>query len=285
MRFLWAVLCIFCVLFLLVSPAQLKGVCYVHIGKSGGNSIVRGLKKMMDLGIIGSSVQIHSTHDRSSLDRTYEIGGMEYTWTNLGGPLNKNIQQCSILSQMLIWVRDPVSRLISLWDMHWETHWHQKVDLNTLILSMVELEKKNGTGLSRLFKTFNSIPHAVTDIAFYLGDSKIFLREDRTLANRSENCQKILLGFSNNTFVGRTEHMLADWDRFMNQTIGVQVQLTLPHTHASLNQRKRLSPTSVGFLRLFYHQDYKCIQDMVDFGWLGVDYFDEITRLDKVYMY
>ena len=86
-------------------------------------------------------------------------------------------------------------------------------------------------------------------------------------------------------FVGRTEHMLSDWEAFMDQLPGGSPRVPLLHTHSTPRQGKKLHEENVEFLRNFYSADYDCISYMIKKGWVDESYFQEITSNTKEYIY
>eukprot|EP00961_Rhodomonas_salina_P071104 954796-Rhodomonas_salina.3 len=221
--------------------------------------------------------------------------------------------RCAQTGRVLLWVRDPVSRMISTWNfqdafaspdaVRAARSWNlvrdneTAVDLESMLTRLASKEKAEDpeTGFEQLYSVLRCTvdSHALLDLVFYLGDmpespgSQVHRLEreiPKTWANKSKGCQAILDQLPV-YFVGRTEHEDRDWTTFSHKITGGRVSYPVPHTHKTNRQQKPLSVASVRYLRRFYSADYACLKSMVDKGWLSTEYWDSITSPDNVYLY
>eukprot|EP00559_Dactyliosolen_fragilissimus_P003416 CAMPEP_0184857370 /NCGR_PEP_ID=MMETSP0580-20130426/2537_1 /TAXON_ID=1118495 /ORGANISM="Dactyliosolen fragilissimus" /LENGTH=362 /DNA_ID=CAMNT_0027352935 /DNA_START=471 /DNA_END=1559 /DNA_ORIENTATION=+ len=110
------------------NPYQ-KDICFIHIGKSSGNTIVEGIKSLMKNGGIGNVVQIHGKH--AGIHETYfqtvttttSKGELKYTvghnYDKYKSPIGYSpsaLVACASTKHVLLWVRDPITRFISTWN-------------------------------------------------------------------------------------------------------------------------------------------------------------------------
>eukprot|EP00961_Rhodomonas_salina_P054419 731099-Rhodomonas_salina.1 len=205
--------------------------------------------------------------------------------------------KCATTDHVVLWVRDPISRLCSTWN--FKGQWRQAsvlkivrslellgkdeahLDLEAMLAALRARHTDDTSLFEDLYLVLKSVQHATTDTAFYLGDAA---EHAERWVDKSSSCQGVLDQLPV-WFVGRSEHMTEDWDKLVMKTTDRQrqVDVVMPHTHATPRQGKELSKGSVAVLRKFYAADYACIRTMVDKGWLERAYVDAITRDDKVY--
>ena len=106
-----------------------KSICFVHIGKSGGNSLVNALLELFMNQRIGNLVQLHGMNTKDQLRQERNTPKRHYTNMSLAayardaqgrlGPLelsSTSYTTCAAMGHVLLWVRDPVTRFISTWN-------------------------------------------------------------------------------------------------------------------------------------------------------------------------
>ena len=310
-----------------------RDICFVHVGKTGGDSIAASIHALQALGSIGGAVEVHTHRDwpghykdvvmpsdeetvqtissgmypRNITNRNAthegrhwwsqesgfyaEAATMVRQFRRFGGPLSnatrQSAQYCPATGHVVTWVRDPVSRLISVWNFVDQ----QKAkrgeplldDLNSVVEAFADKQVDEETRLSDMFDEFVKVSHATSDMAFFFGNSKV---KARTWEQRSTNCEVIAEGSLPLWFVGRTEHFQDDFEALLDKTIEPRLpRISLPHTHSTGRKGKVLSKKSVDLLRRFYKVDYECLRHLIKGGFLGEDYMDAILSEAKTYTY
>jgi len=111
-------------------------LCYVHVGKAGGGTIVGGLTQIHHMGRIGDWIHVHSMTPNEIFQRWIKsrrlcqsprplptVSGCESNWVHPYYPdvpeYCESCHACSNTGFVLLWVRDPVSRLVSTWNFSW----------------------------------------------------------------------------------------------------------------------------------------------------------------------
>ena len=285
-----------------------RDLCFVHIGKSGGASLQNALKHVMQMGLISTFTQVHtravgyrdfpcSVSSLTRMKERHSFGDVPATLMDYG---EESWSSCSASEHVLLWVRDPVSRLISTWHnlaqkpgriciiikeiqerLDVTAHAGSSFDLGTLIRQMAS---HGNEGLVEA--VMKQIPHARAGADFYLHAHR------EGLAQRNTSRQLPVY------FVGRSEFMTDDWARFLaawSSGAGLnQGELpSLPHTHDSnalfehVNHRGKisLSQESVAWLRQYYAQDIAVVEQLVLSGWLPSEYLSDIKNPNASYMY
>ena len=310
-----------------------RDICFVHVGKTGGDSIAASMHALQALGSIGGAIEVHTSRDWPShykdvvmpsdeeMVQTISSGLPPRNMTNrnathegrhwwsqesgfyaeaatmvrhfrrFGGPLSnatrQSAQYCPATGHVVTWVRDPVSRLISVWNFADQQKAERNEplldDLNSVVEAFAEKQVDEETRLSDMFDAFVKVSHATSDMAFFFGNSKV---KARTWEQRSTNCEVIAEGSLPLWFVGRTEHFQDDFEALLDKTIDPRLpRISLPHTHSTGRKGKVLSKKSVDLLRKFYKVDYECIQHLIKGGFLSEDYMDDILSETKTYTY
>ena len=317
----------------LPSVPAVRDICFVHVGKTGGDSIAASIHALQALGSIGGAVEVHTSRDwpshykdiampsdeetvqaissgMSPRNMTYRNATHEgrHWWSQesgfyadaavmvrhfrrFGAPLSNetrlSAQYCPATGHVVTWVRDPVSRLISVWNFEDQQKAERNEplldDLNSVVEAFADKKVDEETRLSDMFDAFVKVSHATSDMAFFFGNSKV---KARTWEQRSTNCEVIAEGSLPLWFVGRTEHFQDDFEALLDKTIDPRLpRISLPHTHSTGRKGKVLSKKSVNLLRRFYKVDYECIQHLIKGGFLGEDYMDDILSENKMYTY
>ena len=91
-------------------------------------------------------------------------------------------------------------------------------------------------------------------------------------------------------YVGRTEYMTSDWERFQTTFFGLGKEgnpdlIELGHSHASSKTGRVLSPKAVQFVRDMYKEEFNCFAELVRLGLLDPYYMEEINSSSKEYRY
>ena len=310
-----------------------RDICFVHVGKTGGDSIAASMHALQALGSIGGAVEVHTSRDwprhykdvvmpsdeetvqtissgmspRNMANRNAthegrhwwsqesgfyaEAATMVRHFRRFGGPLSnatrQSAQYCPATGHVVTWVRDPVSRLVSVWNFADQQKADRNEplldDLNAVVEAIADKQVDEETRLSDMFDAFVKVSHATSDMAFFFGNSKV---KARTWEQRSTNCEVIAEGSLPLWFVGRTEHFQDDFEALLDKTIDPRLpRISLPHTHSTGRKGKFLSKKSVDLLRRFYRVDYECIRQLVNRGFLGEGYMDGILSETKMYTY
>eukprot|EP00286_Rhodomonas_abbreviata_P024959 CAMPEP_0181307066 /NCGR_PEP_ID=MMETSP1101-20121128/10657_1 /TAXON_ID=46948 /ORGANISM="Rhodomonas abbreviata, Strain Caron Lab Isolate" /LENGTH=412 /DNA_ID=CAMNT_0023413209 /DNA_START=350 /DNA_END=1588 /DNA_ORIENTATION=+ len=299
-------------------------VCFVHVGKTGGGTIWHGIRNLMKSNVIANSVSLHAKvfyRDRD-LDTfvSFNTSKVRTRIMRSGNvrsgkdmhkaqriacmyPNRESLNSCNSTGHVLLWVRDPISRLVSTWNFV-KNHSSQsfvnasyanvleaagKVGVSEIMdaedgLNMLveTMARRKHTGLEDLFTVLKAVNHATTDIAFYLGNKTNF---PTSWADKSANCKEVLDRLPV-FFVGREENMVEDWNMFVKKASqGMAQAPQLEHVHQTSVNKHQLSNLSVLFLRKFYQADFECINDMVERGWIDRDYYPAITSQNNVYKF
>ena len=277
-------------------PAEQKSICFIHVGKAGGSTISKALKRLQRFNDIKDYIQIHLKTDRPHLNkRMASFMAQRHEYRALGtGHLNA----CFNLGLTRIWVRDPVSRLISTWNFHDCAGLKKQTECSSMLLSkieetaitrqpniitmgetvhgsvdldstIIEIAETNNTAVEHLF--YRCIPHATASISFYIPDCSNLINSTRT-----------------DWFIGRNEALYDDWDMLLREKIGLVMRhFHKPgHKHRTLTTAgKRLSLRAILRIRSYFTNDYQCIRQLTEQGLLTPAYLADITSISKDYIY
>eukprot|EP00931_Biecheleriopsis_adriatica_P046759 TRINITY_DN2688_c0_g1_i1.p1 TRINITY_DN2688_c0_g1~~TRINITY_DN2688_c0_g1_i1.p1 ORF type:complete len:637 (+),score=102.64 TRINITY_DN2688_c0_g1_i1:132-1913(+) len=261
-------------------------LCFVHIGKTGGEAIIQGLRALQRKEKkIGYLVQLHGTNDLSGRRND----------TKAGPVMGSRRELCAGTGAILLWLRDPVSRFVSLWKFFVDprdriqtihanlydgifafrrlviTHSLNRSALphNEMSLMQLDLDVFLNDLFSRNASTQDTIlrglPHATQDLSWYFG-----------------GCDAYNMATMPISFVGATESMDQDWQRFVGN---YDSKVQLHQSHATNQTGHHLSPSTVAALRKYYAKDYACIAKLVDANRVSAEYLANITSESNVYKY
>jgi hypothetical protein len=266
-------------------------LCFLHVGKSGGGSLIDGLAATPN---ISNMVVVHDALLEPVLlrERSPRQG---LTVHRYDGPLVEGLPSfsaCVNTGQVVTWVRDPVSRFLSTWHSAvcfeadcddprsalWETAIAMdltgksttatSLDLNMLI---DELARRDGGEMPgrHTFSFFRAIDDGISGLAAYLPDCSVnFLRRHPL------------------RFVGRAEHMEKDWLSLFGQVNSTAAPvLAQDRVFDPSLPRRRLSRSSINWLRTFYRDDYVCMKNLGEADLVPKDYVQEINNRTTEYFY
>ena len=277
-------------------PAEQKSICFIHVGKAGGSTISKALKRLQRFNAIKDYIQIHLKTDRPHLNkRIASFIAQQHEYRALGtGHLNA----CFNLGLTIIWVRDPVSRLISTWNFYDCAGLKKKTTCSSMLLctikeaaitrqpnniivgktvngsvdldsTIIEIAETNNTEVEHLF--YRRIPHATASISFYVPDCSNLINSTRT-----------------DWFIGRNEALYDDWDVLLREKMGLVMRhFHKPgHKHRTLTTAgKRLSLRAILRIRSYFTKDYQCIHQLTEQGLLTPAYLADILSISKDYVY
>jgi len=282
----------------ILMPVKANGsdLCYVHVGKSGGNSIAATLYQMWQRGILRRLVVVHAALHSSTVKWNETRAGNPHSLAQrFSGPFAESLPgflACRATRRVLLWVRDPVSRFLSTWhaticcDPHCTSR-REHLWATAAAMALVDNSSdKSGGGLLDLNRMFSelarrdgghvpgrhsfqfihgAIQHGVTGLAAYIPDcSPPFLRRQPLL------------------YVGRTEYMLADWREFWGSQ---SEDLAQTHHFTQPCPRRQLSNSARAWLRAFYEDDLRCMRSLEEVGKLPRSYLTEVTSDATEYEY
>lgn len=282
-------------------PRHRQNVCFIHVGKSGGSTISKSLKKLQHFNVIQDYMQIHGAPDqdrpqfdkrrdqkpagghRSSRKHQSNIKEQQYFAFGSG-----HMAACFDLGLTVLWVRDPVSRIVSTWNFHnastlpatqravqalgLSTHPNVSIDGKGMDIDLdAYLRAVQATGQPASAQLlFEHIPHATLDISFYL-----------------QNCSEATRSGTKHWFIGRNEFLDSDWLSLLRDKLGLTMTdfHEAGHNHHAIQAAgKQLSPAAVRFVRDFYTRDYQCISELTQKKLLPPRYLEDIIARE-VYRY
>lgn len=267
-------------------------LCYVHVGKSGGNSITAALYGMWLNGTLRRLVVLHAALHAPTVKWNETKQGHLSLAQRFGGPFAAGLPgylACVATRRVLLWVRDPLSRFLSTWHAticcstpcseRRKNLWasaaamgvtgngsggRSTIDLNP---TLTELARRDG-GLvpsTHTFELIRGIHHGATGLAAYLTDcSPAFLRRQPLL------------------YVGRTESMLDDWRELWGSR---GQELAQTHHYTQPCPSRQLSSSGRAWLRAFYEDDLRCMRSLEEVGKLSSAYLAQVTSDSTIYEY
>jgi len=257
-----------------VSPAF--PICFVHVGKCAGGTLKHAMKRIWNI-----SGGFRSTRD------------ITYIHIHNGPVANPKIRQDCLSRKIVLWVRDPMERLMASWRNEVQK-WHgEKIksfmsrlpDVFTKVppsssnessewppelfdLNYVAgvVQKHVANGMSSLDADFlDSFHHGKLGLSWYLGLNAV-----------------VLDGVPNEQiFVGRVEHMEEDWERFLAlMQVPLQSDTKLGHkeVHGTKDLDIPLSSDAVSLLRRLAQPEYACMEKLKVRGLLSADYLDSVVH-------
>jgi len=254
-----------------------QSLCYVHVGKSGGASIARALGRIHNIGGIGNWIQVHSltkvnqkkfeTTGQCRSPRPLPSSGFDCP-SNWEHPYYPDIPEyceschaCNNTGFVLLWARDPVSRLISTWNFDWDHRYFlTELAKNKYNISLedagIPFNPYNMTDEWSIDTVKSRYPHildgnnhteivdlntAIETIAdlkpsrdavfrgleFFkkvphtINSLAYYLGGKKAQRTRPDNTCMEVVKTLNIGFVGRTEYMANDWEQFQRSALGL----------------------------------------------------------------
>ena len=266
-----------------------RGVCFVHVGKSGGGSITNALKKCLragglGAGGLGTTMEIHSSLHRlpegceSPISvRAGRLASDKRYYYHYKGSLDRGqpgYARCVATGRILLWVRDPVSRFLSTWHASTSKNDERRntvrrsasalgldtaetgvLDLNQIL---VEARRRDGGRMpgEATFAFVRTMQHGASGLATYL-----------------PNCSRGFIERLPLAFVGQTERMLDDWRALVGGVLpecgNNRSVLGQSHHFEQTSARRALSADNVAWLRAFYGDDLRCMGQLAAAGKLA----------------
>ena len=295
-------------------------LCFLHVGKTGGLSIVTGMQSLMENGHLGGAVQLHDSLWFKDFVWDAQLGKYKGGKKNVTSQNSSNVRhfrsypltnntravECTNMGNVVTWIRDPVSRFISIWSSQalksnnliemGSMGNYTATDLEFLIRNMQKagpqrfweeiIQAAKGTPSTFLnAKLMRFKNQWAGDISFYFGDNNqgIPARELKW-EDRSKSCKATLHSLPL-VFVGRSEYMVNDWKALLKLLPPGAEHTDLPHTHKSSRVGKKLSKGSIEFIRSLYSADYECIAEMVEMGLVERSYLQYILSNEREYTF
>lgn len=318
--------------------AECRGLVFVHVGKAGGDSVHKGLRVACGIGVCNVLVDVH-TCDKAIegvleyVDRwgptVYTNGplvaspGYEDLCEAEKAPLRARSGVPPTLARtdrlgalvrtlpIVLWVRDPVARVIASWDFFVNMHsWHKYKEY--MLRTNQSLFLPDGSPI-RTSEVTRFLRHAAGP-ELGLGGLQEGVELGRVLAAMREkpdplavarrvfrHVDHILTGLAfyvggvrglealrpRLLFVGAVETMQQSWDQLeaaVYERLGPgplrrKEKLPLPpHTHASRSGRPRrpVSPEGLEQLRALVREDSACLQWLHERGHLSAAYLQRV---------
>eukprot|EP00040_Diaphanoeca_grandis_P019828 m.105016 g.105016 ORF g.105016 m.105016 type:complete len:332 (+) comp27613_c0_seq1:249-1244(+) len=237
---------------------------FIHVGKCGGGSIENGLVELARQGYSQGTFQIHT----SRRGRLCEGRGSPGPVSAAARITPEVLRTANVFAATVLWVRDPVSRIVSIWNNKGKFTDVDKYGNSFLAWANtdVELSEIESDSSFGHFKAELQRGHAWTSLDWYVDDLDV-------------------LDSLPPLFVGRVEHMAEDWTGFQKRFWPEQVRtVPLVHEHASEKQGKQLPSRAVDFLKSWFKNDFSVMLGLVKRGLLSPTYVATITNR-TVYMY
>jgi len=301
-------------------------VCFIHVGKTGGDSVSMMLKEAFDKGLISSYVATHD--DGFQTPETWKwkyckwFGGLRPS--KCEGPPGEGptmqrhaqkhgnaevdfhaqcgdclLNQCNATGHVVMWVRDPVARLISIWNAGSSITLAGKGEAVLSVASELGLpihEDKDGAravDLGVALDTLASRDDAVSSMRKLIAMDK-HLKHDTNWFMGAENNNdvstcKALAATVNFACVGRTERWADDWERCASSGLGLAKEwstLQPVHSHHWGIAGKQLTRRAVQLVRDAYANELECLRALhaqghiPDDGWL-----EDVLSITKGYYY
>ncbi|EOD34094.1 hypothetical protein EMIHUDRAFT_252938 [Emiliania huxleyi CCMP1516] len=288
---------------LLRPPAQPNeeiNICYVHVNKAGGLSGIKAFRKFQDAGMINQLVELHGLEPGESSPRTGKKGSTNW-FSQWSAPMSPNA--CTIggfqegvhpgitmAFKVVLWVRDPITRVISSWNflrtkpradawgdqMQAEAReWDYMRNYMQHTLKMNMSTSFHGSGFAEAVAAAHAAG-GLAELIMNLGHARA------TLARYLFEGDGSMASASRIAFVGRVEAFGEDWARLVD-LLGLTKQyqgrpsLKPPQTHSTARGGSLLSGTSVLALRKALSLSYASIWWLQSNGLLPVGYYETIT--------
>lgn len=214
---------------------------FIHVGKTGGLSLHKAFVQILKkTNYVKKLTQIHGKNrDKYFLDNYYMTSEVK----------NLNTYEDN---SIIIWVRDPISRLISCCNF-------QNINLtDEIILSYENLDD-----------FFNNIRHVNKGMIYYLKN-----KEDI-----AKNKKKFF-------FVGRTENWDEDFTKLLlkisNDKID-NIDEYYYHKHKSVYKKNVVGEKVIKILKEYLKEEYRCIEEICKIDLLPLDYYNKIYNKKDYY--
>jgi len=279
-------------------------VCFIHVGKTGGDSVSKMLNEAFKEGLLASFMETHD--DGIQTPQTWDhckwYGGLQpskcdgtHQESGRGAEIHFHAQcgdcflnACNATGHVVMWVRDPVSRLISVWNADSSNSLAGKGEAVLNMASELGLpigEDEDGARIVDLGEALDHLASRddpVTAMRRFIAvdghldhDTNWFMgAEDE---DDVSTC-KAMAATVNFACVGRTDRFADDWVRCASSGLGLAKSWsTQPptHTHHYDVAGKQLSPAAVRLVRDAFANDLECLRALhahghiPDDGWLA----------------
>lgn len=232
---------------------------FIHVNKSGGNSI-------------------HLTLNKVYLRYRPKIDYKQYH-DNGRCPIDANTLDPE--TKVFIFIRDPVERFISAYRF-------MPVQQRLALFRM--MEQKLQCKFRKIDKEYDLDQLLVTLAKSKPTFTHIFMKEYHHLG---ASISKYLTPKSIRElksfwwFIGKTETINEDFEtlkQMMSKEMGVGIDVPLPHLNKTTRVGKLLSPEAVNYLRKWFEKDYECLQEFVELNLLSKEYIHGVlTRMEYIY--
>lgn len=233
------------------NPRLKLAFVFIHVAKSGGLSVGKGLAA---LGV--PHLQIHT------LNRGR--GGAQLACIGWGvpGPISRAIQFAPAVvrtsgrfSATVLWIRDPVSRLVSTWNAEDDKHGPSR-----LPQLFVWAERSGNPSLAAQRASRQAFEIALQGDGNAGGSLAAYVDDIGVLDAMPP------------LFVGRTEHMVEDWTRLQRTYLPDWRPRAPIHSHSTKRVGRQVPVQAVLRLKEVFKQDYEVMQMLVDRGELDARY-------------
>lgn len=232
----------------------MKELYFIHVGKTGGNSLhnhFKNLLKKTKKKYIENLIQIHGLKSKRILENYYKI------------PNSSKINiSYSPDQSIIIWIRDPISRMIAC-----IKNYLKKKNLNKISDELFQSKNDN-----ELKKFLNNVPHIKNGIESFFTDVNHINKK-----------------FSKKFFfVGRAEYWQYDFENLFlkitdNKIKNIDILKKKYHTHKQNYSNIKMKTSIVKRFKKFYEREYNVIKKMCRVGLVSKEYYEEIYNREVYY--
>jgi len=289
-------------------------VCFIHVGKTGGDSVSKMLNEAFNEGLIASFMETHDdgVQTPQTWDHCKWYGGLQPSKCDglhegpTGAAIDFHAQcgdcllnMCNATGHVVMWVRDPVSRLISIWNADSSQSLAGKGEAVLNAASELGLpigEDEDGA-------PFVDLGEALDHLASHehpLRATRQFISVDGHLQHDTNwfmgaedehdvSTCKALASSVNFACVGRTERFADDWVRCTSSGLGLPKEWSTrqpKHTHRFGVAGKHLSSAAVELVRDVFANELECMRALHRHGRIPNDgWLEEVLSPTAAYVY
>lgn len=290
-------------------------VCFIHVGKTGGDSVSRMLNEARKEGLIASFMETHD--DGIQTPQTWDhckwYGGLQPSkceGTPHDGPEEAKIHfhaqcgdclltTCQATGHVVMWVRDPVSRLISIWNADSSLSLAGTGEAVLSVASELGLPIGEDEDGARVVDLGEALDHLASRDDPLTALRKLIavdghLEHDTNWFMGAEGKDdvstcKALAATVNFACVGRTERFADDWVRCASSGLGLAKGWSTQqpeHTHHYDAAGKHLTSAAVRLVRDAFANELECLRALHAHGHIPDDgWLEDVLSPTTAYVY